>query len=94
MYTTLTQHHDRFARQGYIATGAFLESEAIGEFIHHVFCKSGLVTLEKDQMVPRPLIALTYVMVREEFLNLKEKELTVSNLDAPWSQTRRKFGSV
>ncbi|KAI7874845.1 hypothetical protein K492DRAFT_183489 [Lichtheimia hyalospora FSU 10163] len=76
---------DRFARQRYIATGGFLQSEAIGEFIHHVFCKSGLVTLEKDQLVPRPLIALTYVMVRESCF-LKEKGFSPSNLDASWSQ--------
>lgn len=63
-YNTDQTKHDRFARRGYVATGGMLESEAIGEIIHSVFCKSRLVTLGKDETVPKPLVALTYVLVR------------------------------
>ncbi|KAJ8652751.1 hypothetical protein O0I10_011633 [Lichtheimia ornata] len=60
-------HDNRFARRGYLSKGGFLESEAIGEVIHHVFCKSGMVELEKHELVPKPLIVLAYVLMRRCF---------------------------
>ncbi|KAJ8652749.1 hypothetical protein O0I10_011631 [Lichtheimia ornata] len=65
---------DRFARRGYLCTGGRLESEAIGEVIHHVFCKSGMVKLEKHALVPKPLIALAYVLMRHCFESILNPE--------------------
>ncbi|CDS06438.1 hypothetical protein LRAMOSA08966 [Lichtheimia ramosa] len=61
----------RFARKDHLSTGAILQSTALGDIIHQVFyAEKGLrLVLQPDELVPCPVIALTFVYM---YVNMEQ----------------------
>ncbi|CDS06451.1 hypothetical protein LRAMOSA08979 [Lichtheimia ramosa] len=62
----------RFARKDYLSSGAILQSHALGDIIYQVFyTEKGLeLVLQPDGLVPRPVIALTFVYM---YINMEQR---------------------